>query len=288
MKKTIIELIIVCFFAILIYAKINPNYHPTEKNEFGNGNVVDSIEDEVIDKEQNYEENAESLSINEDITEGEIIEEENADMDLTIRRLEMSIENNKFEDFIFQSEEKAICIYEGNINFDLLNDKFALYKETIEKDIIFISMLFIEKETGNIYTWKNEDLVKIGVWEEAEFEQADVLEPENDSGLLYENISADELLNNVMKVLEQNGCSQLNLIYDGTVEFINRKYYRVSSFDNFEEHILRDQVYYIDMARGYIYCVEENAEYLRTELYYIGEWGCDSDYNPSLTSTMGI
>lgn len=273
MKKIIGGLIIIIFLAICIYVKTSNKYNSAENNELDRENIVDNIENEVIDREQNCEENTESLLNTEGITEWEMInnEEKTEDRYLQIMQLEMSIENNKFEDFLFQSEEKAICIYEGTINFDAMNDKFALYKETIGKDIIFINMLFIEKETGNIYTWKGEDLEKIGVWEEAEFEQEDVLETENDSGLLYENISADELLDNVMKILEQNGCSQLNLIYDGTVEFINRKYYMVNSFDNSEEHILRDQGYYIDMNRGYIYCVEENAEYLRTELYYIGK-----------------
>lgn len=255
MKKIIGVLIIILFLVICIYVKISNKYNSAENSEF--------------DREQNWE----SLLNTVGITEWKMInnEEKNEDRYLQIRQLEMSIENNKFEDFLFQSEEKAICIYEGTINFDAVNYKIALYKETIGKDIIFINMLFIEKETGNIYTWKGEDLVKIGMWEKTEFEQEDVLETENDSGLLYENISAEELLDNVMKVLEQNGCSQLNLIYDGTVEFINRKYYMVSSFDNSEEHILRGQGYYIDMNRGYIYCVEENAEYLRTELYYIGK-----------------
>lgn len=274
MKKIIGGLILILFLAICIYAKISTKSNSAEKSELDRENAADNIENEVIDREQNCEENTESLLNTEDVTEWEIInnEEKNEDRYLQIRQLKMSIENNKFEDFLFQSGEKAICIYEGTINFDSMNDKFALYKETIEKDIIFINMLFIEKETGNIYTWKGEDLVKIGVYEKSEPEQADILELEKDSSLLYENISTDELLNNVMKVFEQNGYNQLNFIYDGTVEFINRKYYMVSSFNNSEERILRDQEYYIDMNKGYIYSVKENADYLRTELYFIGEF----------------
>lgn len=257
MKKIIVGLVIILFLAICINVKTSTKYNSAEKSE--------------LDREQNCEEGTESLLNTEDVTEGEIInnEEKTEDRYLQIRQLRMLIENNKFEEFLFQSGEKAICIYEGTINFASANDMFAIYKETIGKDIIFINIFFIEKETGNIYTWKGEDLVKIGVYEKSEPEQADV--SELDSSLLYENISTDELLNNVMKVLEQNGYNQLNLIYDGTVEFVNRKYYMVSSFDNYEEHILREQEYYIDMNKGYIYSVEENADYLRTELYFVGE-----------------
>lgn len=196
---------------------------------------------------------------------------ESEDIDLLSRRLEMLIESNKFEDFILQSGEEVICIYEGTIDFDSINDKFALYKETAEKDIIFVNMLFIEKGTRNIYTWKGDDLVQIGVLEKAESELTDISESGTDNDLLYESITVDELLDKVMEVLEQNGCNKLNLVYDGTIEFINRKYYMVSSFEDFEDHIIREQEYYIDMKNGDIYRVDEDSDYLRTELYYIGD-----------------
>lgn len=79
----------------------------------------------------------------------------------------------------------------------------------------------------------------------------------------------DELLDNVMSKLEQNGLNPLNLIYDGTTKFLNRDYYMTRSFDSFEDHIIRNQGYYIDSTNGEIYCVAENADSLRTELYYI-------------------
>mgnify|MGYP001039300542 CR=1 FL=1 len=79
----------------------------------------------------------------------------------------------------------------------------------------------------------------------------------------------DELLDNVMSKLEQNGLNPLNLIYDGTTKFLNRDYYMIRSFDSFEDHIIRNQGYYIDSTNGEIYCVAENADSLRTELYYI-------------------
>ncbi len=43
----------------------------------------------------------------------------------------------------------------------------------------------------------------------------------------------------------------------------------IRSFDSFEDHIIRNQGYYIDSTNGEIYCVAENADSLRTELYYI-------------------
>jgi len=86
---------------------------------------------------------------------------------------------------------------------------------------------------------------------------------------LSENITEDELLDKVMEALEQTGCNELNLIYDGTIEFVNRDYYMISSFDDFEDHILREQGYYIDCKNGYLYRVGENPDSLRTELYYI-------------------
>ena len=79
----------------------------------------------------------------------------------------------------------------------------------------------------------------------------------------------DELLDNVMSKLEQNGLNPLNLIYDGTTKFLNRDYYMIRSFDSFEDHIIRNQGYYIDSTNGDIYCVAEHAESLRTELFYI-------------------
>ena len=56
----------------------------------------------------------------------------------------------------------------------------------------------------------------------------------------------DELLDNVMSKLEQNGLNPLNLIYEGTTKFLNRDYYMIRSFDSFEDHIIRNQGYYID------------------------------------------
>ena len=48
-----------------------------------------------------------------------------------------------------------------------------------------------------------------------------------------------------------------------------RTYDVVSGFDDFPDHIIRGQEYYIDRETKNVYRVEEEAEFLRTELYYI-------------------
>ena len=90
-------------------------------------------------------ESTETLSFNETAesdTEKIMNMAENNDIDILVKQLEILIQRNEFEGFLFQSEEKAICIYEGTIEFDTMNDKFALYKETVEKDIVFVNLLF--------------------------------------------------------------------------------------------------------------------------------------------------
>lgn len=175
------------------------------------------------------------------------------------------------ERFFFQSDENVICVYEGTIEFDSINDKYALYKETAEKDIVFVNMLFVEKETGMIYTWEGENLVLVSMKEAEKWNLPGDSELETEHDWSYENILVDELLSEVMETLEQTGHSEKNLIYDGTIDFIHRSYYMVSGFENFEDHILRGQTYYIDRKDGYLYCVEEEPDSLRTELYYIGD-----------------
>ncbi len=229
-----------------------------------------SVESEVDNYErQNCEEPNDLIPTAESDTEKIMNMAENKDIDILVKQLEILIQRNEFESFLFQSEEKAICIYEGTIEFDTMNDKFALYKETVEKDIVFVNMIFIEKETGNIYTWREEELIQIGALERVKLELTNSSESEIDNNSLYENITEDELLDKVMEALEQIGCNKLNLIYDGRIEFVNRNYYMISSFDDFEDRILRDQGYYIDCKNGYIYRVGENTDFLRTELYYI-------------------
>lgn len=87
-----------------------------------------------------------------------------------------------------------------------------------------------------------------------------------------ENINKDELLDNVVEVLVQNGFDDLRLLYDGTCDFIHRKYYVVSSANDLKDHIIREQTLYIDMENGYIYQADENNDYLRTELYYVSSF----------------
>ena len=46
---------------------------------------------------------------------------------------------------LLQPNETPICIYEGM-------NKFAVYKKTLEKNIIFVDVVFVEKETNRIFT----------------------------------------------------------------------------------------------------------------------------------------
>ncbi len=193
-------------------------------------------------------------------------------IDVFSKKIEVLIQNNQLEYFSFQNGEKAICVYEGAYNSDLMADKFAIYKETLEKNIIFVNMLFLEANTGNIYTWNEENLTLVDVIGEESLELIDICEYEENQNLLLENINKDELLDNVIEVLVQNGFNDLKLLYDGTCEFINRKYYMVSSANDLKDHISREQSFYIDMENGYIYQADENDEYLRTELYYVGSF----------------
>lgn len=193
-------------------------------------------------------------------------------IDVFSKKIEVLIQNNQLEYFPFQNGEKAICIYEGAYDSDLMGDKFAIYKETSEKNIIFVNMLFVETNTGNIYTWNEENLTLIDGIGKENIELIDIFEYENSQNLLLENINNDELLDNVVEVLVQNGFDDLKLLYDGTCDFINRKYYVVSSANDLKDHIIREQTFYIDMENGYIYQADENNDYLRTELYYVGSF----------------
>ncbi|EOS19146.1 hypothetical protein C804_06534 [Lachnospiraceae bacterium A4] len=161
-----------------------------------------------------------------------------------------------------QPNETPICFYEGM-------NKFVVYKKTLEKDIIFVDVVFVEKETNRIFTWNEDEMIPIGSLEDGKVNFPEMQDFSNKSYIPLKKITGDELLVNVMSKLEQNGLNHLNLIYDGTIKFLNRNYYRVSSFESFEDHIIRNQRYYIDSTNGDIYCVAENADSLRTELYYI-------------------
>lgn len=252
MKKVII--IIICLFAGFIAGCADEK----DTNLMPNHSNMICFEEQSDEDSQKETDSAEQNSI------------ESLDGELLSQRLERLLENNQYVNFNFQKEENAICIYEGIIKFDLENDKFAVYKETAEKDIVFVNMLFIQKDSGEISTWEGEDLVQIGRWENSEFQLSDVSEGEMSSGLLYEDIAEDELLAKVMEVLKLDSAEDLKLIYDGTCSFLNKKYYVISSFDDFEDHIIRTQTYYVDTENGNIYQTGENSEFLRTELFYTG------------------
>lgn len=175
--------------------------------------------------------------------------------------------NTETPEFTFQTGEKAICIYEGEAGIDLKGEQLALYKETVEKDILFINILYIESNTGNIYTWDKENLILIGTLEQ--LEAVNIYEQENIQDLLLKNITEDNLMNDLVRVLNKNGYTNIKLIYDGTQDFANKKYHVVSTYDDFEDHIIRTQEFYIDIENGNIYIVSDNNEFMRNELYYV-------------------
>lgn len=161
-----------------------------------------------------------------------------------------------------QPNETPICFYEGM-------NQFAVYKKTLEKDIIFVDVVFVEKETNRIFTWNGDEMIPLGSLEDGKVSFPEIQDFSNKSYIPAKKMTGDELLVNVMSKLEQNGLNHLNLIYDGTIKFLNRNYDMISSFESFEDHIIRNQGYYIDSTNGDIYCVAEDAESLRTELFYI-------------------
>ena len=161
-----------------------------------------------------------------------------------------------------QPNETPICFNEGM-------NQFAVYKKTLEKDIIFVDVVFVEKETNRIFTWNGDEMIPLGSLEDGKVSFPEIQDFSNKSYIPAKKMTGDELLVNVMSKLEQNGLNHLNLIYDGTIKFLNRNYDMISSFEFFEDHIIRNQGYYIDSTNGDIYCVAEDAESLRTELFYI-------------------
>ncbi len=203
--------------------------------------------------------------------EDETVDIGNEDMELFAKKLEVLLENSRFENITVQLGEKIICIYEGEHCFDLFNYKFAIYKETVDKNILFENMLYIEKDTGNIYTWegeKRDNLTQIGQLKENEIELTKSFKKNKDTDLLYENTDIDQLMSGVFEALMHKEYVDLKLIYDGTTEFTNRKYHIISLFSEHEEHIIRTQSYYLDMENGNLYSVGENSIFLRMELYY--------------------
>ncbi len=127
--------------------------------------------------------------------------------------IEILIESNQFKYFSYQSGERAICVYEGAYDSELLGSKFAVYKETLMKDIVFVNMVIIEADTYNIYTWNEDCLTYIGDIGKEEFELNEFAEYDDVPDLLFENIKVDELLDCVIKVLAKNGFSDLKLYH---------------------------------------------------------------------------
>lgn len=188
---------------------------------------------------------------------------EDDDMELFSKNVAAAIENNQFEKFKFQIGEKAICIYEGKIDSPLRAYAYAIYRETVDKNIIFENMFYVEYATGNIYTWEGENLesiVAIGVLDKTELTLMNIPDKE----------IIDKLMDKTMNLLIEKGSINLKLIYEGMSSFANREYFLFSSFEDYDDHIIREQLYYVDKENGNLYREEENNTFLRMELYYIG------------------
>lgn len=204
------------------------------------------------------------------------------------------LETNKLS---FPLQENIICVYEGLNNSSQLSaagciagiyDTYVIYRETQENDIRFVNLLYSAQETGDLYAWKDQylvpiveqetgdfyvwndgDLVLIGTREEKQQGARENPKAKPQKDLPRENMTESELLEQTMYILRRAGYDETNLIYDGTRHFLNRTYDVVSGFDDFPDHIIRGQEYYIDRETKNVYRVEEEAEFLRTELYYI-------------------
>lgn len=196
----------------------------------------------------------------------------------------------------FQLQENIICVYEGlhdtsqypTTDRATVYDTYVIYRETQENDIRFVNLLYSAQETGDLYAWKDQylvpiveqetgdfyvwndgDLVLIGTREEKQQGAWENPKAKPQKDLLREDMTESELLEQTMDTLHRAGYDETNLIYDGTRYFLNRTYDVVSGFDDFPDHIIRGQEYYIDRETKNVYRVEEEAEFLRTELYYV-------------------
>ena len=196
-----------------------------------------------------------------------------------------------------QLQENIICVYEGLNNSSQLSaagciagiyDTYVIYRETEENDIRFVNLLYSAQETGDLYTWKDQylvpiveqetgvfyvwndgDLVLIGTREKKQQDARENPKAKPTKDLSRENMTEAQLLEQTMDTLHRAGYDETNLIYDGTRYFLTRTYDVVSGFDDFPDHIIRGQEYYIDRETKNVYRVEEEAEFLSTELFYI-------------------
>ena len=250
-------------------------YIPLEKEQDWFCNTSDELsklrDDETLKRSEEdleeYTKRYENLQKNQiDIRGGIYCAEDKIIMEINEEQIELASER-----FFLQPDENMICVYEGTMELETVKHRYALYKETAEQDIIFVNILLVEEETGDYYTWEGENLVPVSRQEIEKIKLPDTSESETESELFYQNITVEELLDKVVELLKQQGYSGFNLIYDGTTDFIDRTYYIVCTYEDFEDHIIREQSYYIDRKTGYLYHVEEEPDFLRTELYYLGD-----------------
>lgn len=253
MKRIISLSIVMCLLSgIYMYTKENTN----------NFIKFDESEEELISHIKDDAEN-EVFATFKMTNNKELLTLDDEDMELFSKNMAAIIENNQFDNFVFQPEEKAICIYEGKQVSPLTAYAFAIYRETIEKNVIIENMLYVEYVTGDIYTWEGknlESLTQIGVLDKTELSSVNIPDKE----------TIDELMDKTMDLLIEKGNTNLKLIYDGMSNFATREYFLFSSFENNDNQIIREQTYYVDKENGNLYREEENNIFLRTELYYMG------------------
>lgn len=194
---------------------------------------------------------------------------------MSIPILEEALSHIACEEFGVEDAERIICHYESIWYSPFKADQISVYKETVEKDIVFEGVLLLETNTGKIYVMEDEEWVpqKIGVQKALSLsgEPEDVLrydgssEPEN-------NEIIDKVLDHVIILLKkEKGYENFKLIYEGTYLFLDRGYYCVSLVEETEFHITRVQEYYIDLQSTDLYERSNDIDTgSRMELYYIG------------------
>lgn len=194
---------------------------------------------------------------------------------VSLLELEAMLENNMFEELPFQKTESAIAFYEKYIHTPFEGYQILVYKETAKKDILLGYILWIEKETGDVYRLDEEStkLLKTGV-------KGLNLPDEPEDVLLHEYDEKDERISECLdKVFDflktEEGLTNFKIKYDGVTSFLGRSYCCVSFIEEINDDMIHTlQRYYIDLETGDFY--QESAHMItgtRMELYYRGNLG---------------
>ena len=194
---------------------------------------------------------------------------------VSLLKLEELLENNFFENVVFQNSEKAIVFYETNVHAPFEGYQIPIYRETSEKDILFEGTFLVEKETGDIYIRGEKEwvLLKEGILKGLS------LPDEPEDVFMYEygedNEVIAELLNKVFDFLKtEKEYADFKIKYDGVYSFLGRKYHSVSLIEDINDDMIQTlQRFSVDMETGDLYQESDPEE--RKELYYMGNLGIE-------------